>query len=438
MPSPDTPIFAHPAAHLIPVSAHLSQLMEIPPSRMFLIKKSLAEFQKNHPGEQVYDASQGDGGASLGGVPPEILQLAAEKQIKQGTAYDMPYGTAAFRRSVLENYWQVDASLGLAPENVVAAAGGRDGLAKAYTAMLSLGHGRQGDLLLVSRVPWVSYNWGPYALGANVLHAPGSPDDGWGYTEAGIQASVAFARRHGREIAGIIITSPDNPTGRTLSARQQIELARCALRAGIAYVLFDWIYHYITDEAPININEILGAVTPDERARVIILDGITKSLGGSSIRNAHLIASRPVADFIVAHASHTVIPSFFSMAVAQTAYETGFERAAEAINGPTSASRKILREFLSANGFRHIIGQGYYAFIHLRDVLTHAGWADTEPLSEYFGRQHGLAVVPGVYCSDEGAAWIRFSYALPPESTTAALHRLEEGLAALKSQPAAG
>ena len=54
-------------------------------------------------------------------------------------------------------------------------AGGRDALVKAYQAMMALGHGRQGDLIMVSRVPWISYNWGPYGVGANVLWAPGDP-----------------------------------------------------------------------------------------------------------------------------------------------------------------------------------------------------------------------------------------------------------------------
>jgi len=40
-------------------------------------------------------------------------------------------------------------------------------------------------------------------------------------------------------------------------------------------------------------------------------------------------------------------------------------------------------------------------------------------------------VVPGVYFSDFGARWIRFSYALPPEVTRAAADRLWQGLSAL-------
>ena len=52
-------------------------MVEIPPSRMFLINKSLKVYQEKYPGGQIFDASQGDGGASLPGVPEAILERAA-------------------------------------------------------------------------------------------------------------------------------------------------------------------------------------------------------------------------------------------------------------------------------------------------------------------------------------------------------------------------
>ncbi|NJN43483.1 MAG: hypothetical protein HC806_01235, partial [Anaerolineae bacterium] len=176
IPSLDSPVYAYPEHQLYPTGVNLASLTEIPPSRMFLIKKSLAVYRQNHPGSPTYDASQGDGGASLPGTPPEILMRAAEMQIQQGTAYDNPYGTDAYRKSVIENYWQADPTTGLSPKNVLAAAGGRDALLKAFQAMLALGHGRQGDVIITSRVPWISYNWGTYGIGANSLLAPGRPE----------------------------------------------------------------------------------------------------------------------------------------------------------------------------------------------------------------------------------------------------------------------
>jgi len=427
----DTPVYALPDENLIPVSGHLSTMKSIPPSRMFLIKKSLRVYQEQYPDRLVYDASQGDGGASLPGTPRAILERAAQIQMDQGTGYNSPYGTDIFRRSVVEQYWGFDADLGYGPANVLAATGGRDALQKAYQAMLALGHGRQGDALIVSRVPWISYNWGPYGMGANVIWAPGHPESGWTYTEDGIKASVDFAARSGRKVAGIVITNPDNPTGKTISPARQAALGRAALKAGVAFVLYDWIYHYVTDGAPMDLNAFLRLFTPEERARLIFLDGLTKSLGGSNIRNAHLIASEDVIQFIVARASHSVIPAFYGQAVAMAAYEMGYAEAIRTINEPTNASRKVLNSFLDQHGFKYVLGKGYYAFIHVGPWLGSRAWENSEPLGGYLAEEHGLAVVPGAFFSPYGGEWIRFSYATPAERTQGAANRLLSGLHSL-------
>jgi aspartate/methionine/tyrosine aminotransferase len=429
---PNEPSFAVPDGNLIPVSGHLREMATIPPSKMFLINKSLKTFLQRNPLSQTFDASQGDGGASLPGTPLEILERAAQLQMDHGTAYDMPYGTDEFRRSVIESYWKLDPDLGLGPANVIGTTGGRDALVKAYQAMLALGHGREGDVLVVSRVPWISYNWGPYGVGANVLWAPGNSADGWAYTPESIRACVDFAAKSGRKVAGLVITCPDNPTGLTISAEKQVELAKAALGAGVAFVLFDWMYHFVTDEKPMDLNSFLRLFEPEERPRLMFLDGITKSLGASNIRNCHLIASEDVTKFIIARASHSVMPPFFSLAVAMAAYEIGYAQACRTIVEPTNASRKVLREFLDDHQFTYILGKGYYAFIHIGKWLEKRGWRDSEPMGQYLAEEHGVAIVPGVYFSPYGGEWVRFSYATPAERTLGAALRLLEGLKTLE------
>jgi len=431
MSSPSSPVYSLPDTHLIPVGAFLNQLATIPPSRMFLINKSLTVFKQAHPGEKTFDASQGDGGASLPGVPKEILERAHQLQLEHGTAYDMPFGTEAYRKSVVEQYWKLDAASGLGPNNVIGTQGGRDALVKAYTAMLALGHGREGDPIIVSRVPWISYNWGPYGVGANVMLAPGEAANGWAYSEEGLKACVEFAAQSGRKVAGLVITNPDNPTGRTMTEDEQVSLAKAALRLGVAFVLFDWMYHYVTDEQPMNLNKFIQRFDPEERQRLMFLDGITKSLGGSNIRNCHLIASEDVIKFTVARASHAIIPSFYSLAVAMAAYEMGLEKAGRSIIEPTNASRKLLKTFLDQHDFQYILGKGYYAFINVGQWVQAKGWKDTEALGQYLAEQVGLAVVPGIYFSEFGKEWIRFSYATPVEKTQGAAERLLEGLSNL-------
>jgi aspartate/methionine/tyrosine aminotransferase len=299
--------------------------------------------------------------------------------------------------------------------------------------MLNLGSGRIGDVVLTSRVPWISYNWGPYGIGANVLLAPGDEESAWQHTEDGIVESVDFCQRNGgRRIVGLIITSPDNPTGHTLSAERQIALGKCALAAGVAYVLYDWMYHYITEGEPMDLNALLSAFSPDERRRIMIMDGITKSMGASNVRHAHLLADETVIKFINARASHGVIPAFHGQAVAMAAFEKGFRAAADNVVTPTNTSREIVRRFLTNHGYRFILGDGgYYAFINVERWMRAADMSDGFQIGEYLAAEHGVAVVPGLAFSDEGNYWVRFSYALPPEVTRGALARLHAALMAL-------
>lgn len=430
----DTPEYSIPSPeNRVPVSDYPAHMQEIPPSRMFLIRDALKAYKTKFGADAVtYDASQGDGGASLPGVPREILERALQLQIEHGSAYDQPWGTAQFRKAAAENYWQLDAASGWTGDNIVFTQGGRDGLQKAYSAMVALGAKEVGSLLVVSRVPWISYHWGPYALGLNVLLAPGRPEDGWRYTPDAIRATADFAKQEGRKIAGLVLTSPDNPTGRTLTVAEQIELGKAALESGYPFVLFDWIYHWVTDSGHSDINALLQAFTPEERERLIVLDGLTKSLGASNVRSAHILAGKKVVSHITSQASHAVVPSYFGQAVAIAAYEMGFERAAASIIEPTRESRRILREVLAAEGIQHIMGDGYYAFIDCSPYIEAAGYPDSEALLTHLGENHGLAVVPGVYFSQAGANWIRFSYAQSPQKTTGAVKRLFEGLKALK------
>ena len=237
--------------------------------------------------------------------------------------------------------------------------------------------------------------------------------------------------RKGRKIAGLVITNPDNPTGLTIPVEKQVSLAKAALEAGVAFVLFDWMYHYVTDESPMDLNSFLKNFTPEERKRLMFLDGLTKSLGASNIRNCHLIADEAVIKFIVARASHGVIPPFYSLAVAMAAYEMGYAEAAKTIIEPTNASRIVLKDLLLKNELQHIIGKGYYAFINVGEFLQAKGWADSEPLGQYLAENHGVAIVPGAFFSPFGADWIRFSYATPVERTEGAFQRLVEGLESL-------
>mgnify|MGYP000612111133 CR=1 FL=1 len=80
--------------------------------------------------------------------------------------------------------------------------------------------------------------------------------------------------------------------------------------------------------------------------------------------------------FMQSRASHAVIPSFHSQAVAIAAYRMGFDRAATTIVGPTNASRKVMEAFVVEHRIRAVLGKGYYAFLDMGPWIDRAGLAD--------------------------------------------------------------
>jgi aspartate aminotransferase len=360
-----------------------------------------------------------------------VLERAFQLQLDHGTAYDQPWGTVQFRKAAAEKYWQFDAASGWGTDNIAFVQGGRDGLQKAYAAAVALGSKEIGAVTVISRVPWITYNWGPYAAGMNVLQAPGRPEEFWRYTPESIKATAEFVKADGRKLACLVITSPDNPTGRTIPVEEQIRLVRAAFDAGFPYVILDWIYHWVTDGGHSDINTVLQAFEPAERDRLIFLDGITKSLGASNIRSAQIVAGKQVIKYLTSQASHGVVPSYFGQAVAIAAYDMGFAQAAAPIIEPIKQSRAVMREMLPGKGMNYVLGDGYYAFIDCSRYIEAGGLGDSEGLLTHLGQNFGLAVVPGIYFSDAGRNWVRFSYALPPDVTRGAMTRLFEGLNAL-------
>jgi aspartate/methionine/tyrosine aminotransferase len=397
---------------------------DIPQNQMFDLRAVLREFSKDNPTDKIYDASQGDGGASLPGIPKYILEDAHSMISTKGTGYGPPHGSEEFRSSVIEDYWKLDPYLKMGPKNVAATCGGRDALLKAYTAAQELGCGRRGDFIVTTSVPWISYNWGPYSVGANVIQAGGSPERGWALQESEISKAIEYAKSLERNVACLIITSPDNPTGRYTDLDRQLDLIRYALERGVKYVLLDWMYHWVSDLPPYSLNYLLISLDPEERKRVIVLDGITKSLGGSNIRNAHLVADEAVIDHIRYRASHGIIPGYFGQAVSMVAYKAGFEFASKVISEPTSESRSYMQSYLDQWNVDHIIGQGYYAFINVEQYIKAKGMKDSAELGIWLARNHGLAIVPGIYFSEAAADWVRFSYATKPADARANIEKL--------------
>lgn len=430
---------------ILPVASYRRQL---PVSNMFLIKQELAAFERNHPGLQTYDASQGDGGATLGGIRPEELANALIQFLpnKQTTAYGRPNGDQRVREALLRNYWKLD-TIGFTPEQILVCDGGRDALQKWYQA-IHMQTGRMGLTVITSSAPWISYAHGTYVNGFNLLCAPAQSKTDLSMTPDGITEALRVCG----QADALIITTPDNPTGTWYSPEKIKALIQRARFHGIKHILVDLMYQLVIDDdvSLYDWSDILLSLPAEDRACVTLLDGLTKSVGASNVRMAHLVCgSDKLAKTIQGIASHTVLPNVLGEACALEVYSSSDVRNHPWVNRiteRTSASRSIFRREMIARGYNFIADQGYYAFVDVTkwlnrslhpDQFFNGALANTttrietvKDLGSYLACEHGIAVVHGTPFLQPN--FIRFSYAQDPDTTRAAIERFDE---ALKSIP---
>ncbi|OGL97299.1 hypothetical protein A2318_01410 [Candidatus Uhrbacteria bacterium RIFOXYB2_FULL_45_11] len=435
-----------------PETAHIPQepsfRRQLPVSNMFLIKQELGTFERNHPNTPTYDASQGDGGATLGGVPSEELAkaLLSFAPKTQTTAYGRPNGDSRVRTVLLENYWNLD-TIGFTPDQILVTDGGRDALQKWYQAIHML-TGKIGLTVVTSAAPWISYAHGTYVNGFNLLCAPAQSKTNLCMSPDGITEAINIAGH----ADALIITTPDNPTGKWYSPAEIKALIERARFHGINYILVDLMYQLvIDDDVPLyNWSDMLLSLSAVDRACVTLLDGLTKSVGASNIRMAHLVCgSDKLAKTIQSIASHTVLPNFLGEACALEVYSSSDVRNhpwVKRITERTSASRNIFRREMIAHGYNFIADQGYYAFVDVTkwlhrslrpDQFFNGALANTtmsietvKDLGSYLACNHGIAIVHGTPFLQPN--YIRFSYAQDPATTIAAIERFDR---ALKSIP---
>ena len=434
--------------HQIPKSTLNKRI--ILPSKMFLIKEELKGFATDNPKSKIYNASQGDGGLSLGGIPPRELADALVRYLPQhgSTKYGDPIGRIDIREAIINNYYRFDT---LTSENIILGDGGRDLLQKWYQ-LLQQSCNHTGGSIIVSAAPWGSYMQGTYINCLNTILAPGSADNGFRITKEGIDACHEHGKNHNKPVVALVITTPDNPTGNYLQMQEIKSLIQHAVNRGIEYILLDFMYQAVTDpDIPLyDTNALLHQLTAEERKAIFILDGLTKSVGGSNLRNCHLVfGNKDHASKLKGLATHSVLPNALGEAAALEVYgspQPTAHRWVQKVVIPTAKSRAIVRQELTERGFRFIMGQGYYAFINIWPWLQKRIPEDliftdnvtgqridtiqtVNHLKSYLAQKWGLAIIPGAFFHQPN--FIRFSYANAPDYTLGSIIRLQQGLDSL-------
>jgi aspartate/methionine/tyrosine aminotransferase len=234
-----------------------SPSLQVPVSATLAANEVMA--RRRESGEQVLPLAFGESGLPV--HPRLIAELAS-------TANLGAYGTVAGSeelRAAAAGYWS-RRSLATSPGFVVAGPGSK---ALLFAALLALG----ADVA-VPRPSWVSYAAQARLLGVTPVFIPVAPGDGGGCCDAAeLDVAATAARKAGRPIGAVLVTLPDNPTGRLASPDAIRELCAVAERQDMI-IISDEIYRDLIHN-PAAPFPSPALIAPE---RTIVTTGLSKNL----------------------------------------------------------------------------------------------------------------------------------------------------------------
>jgi aspartate aminotransferase len=222
-------------------------------------------------GEPVLPLAFGEAGLP---AHPALREALAAATASNG--YGPVAGSAALRAAAA-GYWQ-RRGLPTSPGSVVCGPGSKPLL---FGLLLATG----ADVA-VPRPSWVSYAAQAGLAGALAHFVPAAPGEGGICDPDALAAAVTSARAAGREIRSVVVTLPDNPTGRL--PRPATVRAFCAVAAEHDLIIIsDEIYRDLVHD-PATTPVLSPAVVAPERTVVTTALSKSLALGGWRIGVARL------------------------------------------------------------------------------------------------------------------------------------------------------
>src|SRR5882757_4599395 len=191
------PVSAPVAAFPSPVAPSRLTLAPIPVSATLAANEALA--RKRRAGETVLPLAFGEAG-----LPAHAMLIKALAEASAGNAYGPVAGLPELREAAA-GYW-TRRGTPTGPSSVVCGPGSK---ALLFGLLLAI-----GTDVAVPQPSWVSYAAQASMLGVRPHFVPVPPGEGGICDAAGLAATVTAAQQAGRRIGAVVLTLPDNPTGR--------------------------------------------------------------------------------------------------------------------------------------------------------------------------------------------------------------------------------
>jgi aspartate/methionine/tyrosine aminotransferase len=290
----------------------------------------------------------------------------------------------------------------ISPERVVVTSGSSAGFVLAFLALLD-----QGDALGLPSPGYPCYRQILKALGINPLLVATSGQGRWMPTTADVDQLAATGA------AGLLLASPNNPTGTMALSPRLAEIAAASRRQNL-WLISDEIYHGLEYEAPAE----TALAHFDE---VVVVNSFSKYFSMTGWRIGWLVVPealvRPIERLIQ---NLYISPSAISQEAALGAFD-GIEEL-EQIKRGYARNRDMLLEEMPRAGLSSILPADG-AFYLYADVSRFT--PDSAAFAKAMLKDIGVAATPGMdFDPDRGASYLRLCYAGPEDAMHEAARRI--------------
>jgi len=340
---------------------------------------------------------------------PESVKRAAQDAIAADVnQYAITWGAKGFRDAIAAKF---ERTYGVAvdPERqLCVTCGSTEAMVASMLAVID-----PGDEVIVFE-PYYE-NYGPDAILAGAvpryvtLHEPD-----WSFDEGELAAAFNDRTR------GIILNTPNNPTGRVFTREELEIISGLCQRFGVV-AFTDEIYEHITYEGAEHIPLITVAGMED---RTVLVNALSKTYSVTGWRVGWTISSPALTDGI------RKVHDFLTVGAAAPLQEAGVV----ALNLPEEyysrmaseylERRDLMLEILESVGLKSSVPRGAY---YIMTEVGHLGFDDDAAAAEHLVKEIGVATVPGssFYSKPElGRTKLRFSFCKKLQTLRAAGDRL--------------
>ncbi|HEX5903986.1 MAG TPA: aminotransferase class I/II-fold pyridoxal phosphate-dependent enzyme [Actinomycetota bacterium] len=343
---------------------------------------------------------------------PEELKEAARAAIAEDiNQYPITWGAERFRQAIAEDYRSRYGMTWVeAARHVTVTCGSTEAMIAGMLGVLD-----PDDEVVVFEPFYENYGPDTILCGAVPKTVTLAPPD-WTFDERELEAAFTDRTR------GIVINTPNNPTGKVFSREELDVIARLCQTWG-AVVFTDEIYEHITYDGHRHVPP--GSV-PGLEDRTVTISALSKTYAVTGWRVGWIVAPdaltggiRSVHDFLTVAAP---APLQEAGAVALAMPESFYERLAlEYLE-----RRDTLLRILEETGFEADPVRGAY---YVMADVSHLGLGDDVEVAHHLTKEVGVAVVPGssFFSRPElGSHLVRFAFCKKLETLEEAGERLRK------------